>query len=85
MNIERKAISLLSQAVVLSLILLSCNRDCGVNAAACADAVPQEDCMAYFTRWFYNSKENKCEKISYSGCSAKGFATKDECQECKCG
>lgn len=75
---------MLGQTIVLFFVLLSCNKDCGVSAAACTDSPPQEDCSAYFERWFYNSGKNKCEKIAYSGCSARGFETKNECQECKC-
>jgi len=41
-------------------------------------------CTAYFVRWFYNPTTNTCEEVGYSGCSATGFATQAECQECVC-
>jgi hypothetical protein len=53
--------------------------------SACHDKVPtQEVCTAFFSRWFYNKAANKCERIGYSGCSAKGFATQQECEVCIC-
>jgi hypothetical protein len=43
-----------------------------------------EACQAYFQTWFYNKNTNSCEQIGYSGCSSKGFPTKEECEACKC-
>ena len=75
---------------ILSVLLLfnitSCNKDCDTEQKpGCSDAVPtNEACLAYFERWFYNKNTNSCEKIGYSGCSQKGLATLQECEECKC-
>lgn len=55
------------------------------KAPACKDVVPTDEmCAAYFTRWFYNSESDNCQQIGYSGCSQKGFATRQECEACKC-
>ncbi len=74
--------------IALSFYLLSfasCTKDCPNNqTATCMETVPNEACQAYFVRWFYNIKSNKCEQIGYSGCSEKGFATESECLECQC-
>lgn len=62
--------------------LTNCKKQCPSNAA-CYDTVPtNESCLAHFSRWFYNKKNNKCEFVNYSGCSEKGFATQKECEEC---
>lgn len=71
---------------LVALVMLACNKPkCDHQPNTCADRVPQDElCQAYFTRWFYDDSSNKCEEIGYSGCSQKGFATKAECEECKC-
>lgn len=74
-------------AIYLFLItgLSSCLKECEPLIAACSETPPtNEDCQAYFNRWFYNKKSNRCEQISYSGCSQVGFETVQECEECKC-
>ena len=70
--------------IVLTLGLSNCSKDCEPTIATCNDKVPNEDCLAQFNRWFLDKTKNKCEQISYSGCSQKGFATQQECEECKC-
>ncbi len=53
-------------------------------AAACNETPPVgEFCLAYFERWFYNKNTKRCNKIGYSGCSQRGFATQVECENCK--
>ena len=66
-------------------IFSSCDKDCPADEnQTCQETVPNEACTAAFQRWFYDADDNKCEQISYSGCAAYGFATKEECEECKC-
>ena len=64
----------------------SCSKDeCEPKTATCEEVAPKDEaCLAYYERWFFNSKHNRCEKVGYSGCSAKGFATETECNACKC-
>ena len=71
----------------LSLVigLSSCSKECEPVIAACNETIPTDEaCAAYFTRWIYDHKRNRCEQISYSGCSQVGFGTLKECEECKC-
>jgi hypothetical protein len=75
---------LLGVILLVSPMLNSCN-PCPDPVGACADTVPtNEVCLAFFTSWFYYEDSNSCKLASYSGCSAKGFATEQECQECLC-
>lgn len=67
-----------------TLGLMNCSKDCEVNIPACDERPYAGVCQAYFTNWFYNKKENKCEQIGYSGCGPVGFATLEECEACKC-
>ncbi|OJV51917.1 MAG: hypothetical protein BGO31_09040 [Bacteroidetes bacterium 43-16] len=69
---------------VLAICLISfsaCNkRVCNDPTGPCGDTPPTgEACTAYFETWFYNSNNNTCEMIGYSGCGPKGFATEAEC------
>lgn len=65
--------------------LTNCSKSCESEIAACSETEPTDElCEAYFQRWFYDKEENKCEKIGYSGCSQKGFATEEECEACDC-
>lgn len=69
---------------IISLLFGSCCY-CPSPQGVCAEQVPQgEACAAYFERWFYDEELNKCIKISYSGCSSKGFETQQACEACKC-
>jgi len=67
-------------------LLLSCSKSCPESEmAVCQDTPPtDEDCLAYFQSWFYDSKKNTCEKIGYSGCSPSGFESQEACEACKC-
>ena len=59
--------------------------DCEPELAKCNETPSRNSfCKAYFTSWFFDKKTNECKQISYSGCSQKGFSTKEECEECKC-
>ena len=69
----------------ISLSLSNCKKECEPKATTCSEAPPTNElCLAYFSRWFYNSNTNKCELIGYSGCSQKGFETEQECEACLC-
>jgi hypothetical protein len=71
--------------ILLTLGLTNCSKDCEPTNATCSETPPtNEACLAYFERWFFSKEKNNCEKIGYSGCSPKGFATQQECEECKC-
>ncbi len=71
--------------LVIILCFISCRKDCEVTIENCKETVPTyEECTAYFVRWFYDKALDKCEEIGYSGCSQKGFATKQECEICLC-
>ncbi len=76
----------LTVIIFIGLIgLISCNKDCEVTNSVCNETPPTNElCHAAFDRWFYDKESNKCEQIGYSGCSLKGFATEQECEECKC-
>ncbi len=81
----KKVITIPAILIVLTLGLITCSKDCGSTLVTCSDTPPASElCDAAFNRWFYNQKKNKCEQISYSGCSQKGFETKQECEECEC-
>lgn len=63
----------------------ACTKKCENLNPRCSEKEPTTElCLAVFERWFYNEKTNKCEQISYSGCSKLGFETKVECEECEC-
>jgi len=67
--------------------LTSCDDNCmATEIPACSETVPNQDvvCLAYFESWFFDSTTSTCEKIGYSGCDESGFATKEECEACKC-
>jgi hypothetical protein len=70
----------------VALCFAACEKDCSNSEQTkCMETPPtNEACLAYFQSWFYNSSTNSCEQIGYSGCSPKGFQTKEECESCKC-
>ncbi len=81
----KQSLLLKSVLLVCTSLVINCSRDCGPVPAACSDVQPtMELCAANFTRWFYDEASNKCEQITYTGCSQKGFATVQECEACKC-
>ncbi len=56
-----------------------------IDNPTCQETPPMdEECLAHFNTWFYDSDTNTCEQIAYSGCNAKGFETKAACESCKC-
>ena len=70
---------------LIAVLTISCKKDCENTNPICSETVPTNElCQAYFTRWFYDKNSNSCKEVGYSGCSQKGFATKQECEECKC-
>ncbi len=74
---------LLAALLVASTTLVACKKDCDVRNPACKDVPPANElCAAYFSRWFYNAQTNQCELISYSGCSKRGFDTRNDCEGC---
>ena len=72
--------------LTLSIALLSCKKECPHETMPVCSEVPptNEVCQAYFERWFFDKESNECSKISYSGCSQKGFETLEDCEECAC-
>ncbi len=72
--------------VLLTVIgIVACRKECGPKSEVCRETPPTDElCAAYFATWFYNAEKNSCEQIGYSGCSAKGFVTLEECETCKC-
>lgn len=76
---------ILIPTVLLALSITSaCSKDCEPKFSTCSETPPTEElCQAAFERWFFNEETNECEKIGYSGCSQKGFASKQDCEECK--
>jgi hypothetical protein len=63
----------------------SCTKNCSFSNAKCSEQPPTDQtCQAYFESWIYNSQTKKCEWKGYSGCSAIGFESREECEECKC-
>ncbi|MBX2947455.1 MAG: hypothetical protein KF725_16625 [Cyclobacteriaceae bacterium] len=70
---------------VFIVVTGSCSRDCENANSLCKEAPPNdEECGAYFQRWFYDKKRDSCKQIGYSGCNHYGFATKQECETCTC-
>ncbi|MFZ9939760.1 MAG: BPTI/Kunitz domain-containing protein [Bacteroidia bacterium] len=73
--------------VIFGLILATaCRRDCpNPISPSCSEVPPEgELCQAAFQRWFYQKESNRCVQISYSGCSSRGFETREACEECLC-
>lgn len=68
------------------LFLISCKEsNCEFSDPTCTEIPPtNEECLAAFERWFYDSATSSCEKISYSGCEVYGFETKAACEACQC-
>jgi len=61
------------------------SENCVEENTLCGHTPPTNKlCAAYFERWFYNSEENSCEQIGYSGCNEWGFEPLEACQECDC-
>ncbi|MBX2965267.1 MAG: hypothetical protein KF845_03910 [Cyclobacteriaceae bacterium] len=56
----------------------------GSTITACNDTLPTTElCDAYYKTWFYDKTTSSCVQIEYSGCSMKGFETKEKCESCK--
>lgn len=71
--------------MIIGITFSACNKNCNADATTCEETVPTDEfCEALFNRWFYNKDSKMCELKSYSGCSRKGFETKEECEACKC-
>ncbi|RFC55528.1 BPTI/Kunitz domain-containing protein [Brumimicrobium aurantiacum] len=76
---------LYSLMLLLGVALISCTKNCDNQPTACEDELPTGTvCQAYYTSWFYNVDNNKCEEQGYSGCSPIGFETQEECEACLC-
>ena len=68
-------------------LFTACKDDCDLAEInpACEDTISTDEiCQAFFARWFYNSETESCAEFQYSGCSQKGFQTKEDCEACKC-
>ena len=71
--------------LTLTLLISACSTDDCNASEACADVVPTDElCQAYFERWFFNDVSKSCYLAAYSGCSQKGFESKEACEKCKC-
>jgi len=71
--------------LILLFATVSCTKKCEPVNVVCTEVVPvNEACQAYFERWFFDAKKNSCSLVQYSGCNQRGFATKNECENCKC-
>ena len=70
----------------LAIVFFSnCSENCVEENVLCSHTPPTDElCGAYFERWFYNSEENSCEQIGYSGCNEWGFDSLEACEECDC-
>lgn len=68
--------------LIFTVGLTSCN-EVEQLPEPCLQKPPTDElCEAYFIRWFYNKKADKCYQIGYSGCNAWGFDTQALCEEC---
>lgn len=87
MYFDRNIIDMKSILFILAslLLLIACKKDdCEpVEDPRCEDVAPQnEACQAYFVRYFYQF--GGCRQIGYSGCSQRGFESRQECEACDC-
>jgi len=70
---------------LITCSLFACGDSCEDIPTACSDVVPaDEECTAFFNRWFFDAKSNTCTEVGYSGCEQYGFETEEECLSCKC-
>lgn len=84
LKMKKLKLSIPALLIILSF-LTNCSKDCDTQIVKCSDSVPvNELCQAAFQRWFYDKEQNKCTQVGYSGCSAKGFGTQQECEACRC-
>lgn len=81
---NRTQYSLTLLVCFMTIMLISCSKDCGPKSPRCNDMPNSGVCQAYFESWFYNKETNSCEKMGYSGCSPKGFENKTDCEKCQC-
>ena len=87
----QKRIYLQACVFLLGILLVACDpdsMDCSNHSdpSACNETPPtDETCEAWFTRWFYDKSTGSCTEIGYSGCTMKGFESKDACEACKRG
>ena len=65
-------------------IIFSCKEKCPTDSKCLEKPETGATCQAYFESWIYDSDKNECELQGYSGCSAVGFETKEECDKCDC-
>ena len=80
---KTKSIAILSFSLLI--IFISCKKECDDLSPVCSEAAPTDEvCDAVFQRWFFDESANTCQLIVYSGCKQWGFASKEECFECKC-
>ncbi len=65
-----------------AMFLTSCKKENNLPEPCLQQPPTDELCEAHFVRWFYNKETKKCNEISYSGCSPRGFSSRTECQQC---
>ena len=78
----------MKKIIILAFVVMTsfaCEHDCENQTETCAE-VPamNEDCDAYFMRWFYDNATNTCSEIGSSGCELYGFASQEACEACIC-
>ncbi len=82
-----KKLMMLSACLSIFLLFTACKKTCDTAELnpVCQETVPTEElCLAVFNGWFFDVETQSCAEIGYSGCSQKGFETKEDCETCKC-
>lgn len=84
-SIRAIVLKLIGISIVI-LVTISCSKTCEPQVATCNEKPPSGEftCTAFFENWFYDPDKNKCDQIGYSGCSPRGFESKEECEKCTC-
>lgn len=73
-----------SALVLLMATSFSCEKEC-VTPVACSLEPETGPCKAYFIRYYYDKKEEKCKEFVWGGCDGTvPFETLEECQACLC-
>ena len=73
-------------SIIFSLLIFySCNKVCNSSLPNCELEPDSGPCEAAFTKYYYDSSEDKCKEFIYGGCQGTvPFNTLEECIECEC-